>query len=238
MLEQAKNKMGVDSLDISQILLVGGSTMMRQIPVAVRNEFGMEPLVFDPNQAVAKGAALYGVAIGNDPDPIPDPIPRPDDNTTDKDKDDYKIDGKTVNIVMVTSKSFGVAAYVGDEKKIRNIIKKQMDLPAHQMQRFVTREDNMVEAELVFYETESDEDSVELEFGRELGTAILELPGNLPAGSPIEIQITVNKEGLLTFEGKDCTNGKVVTGKFEVKDGLTQKQVEELREKHKDIVVE
>ena len=135
-------------------------------------------------------------------------------------------------------KSFGVAAYVGDEKKIRNIIKKQMDLPAHQMQRFVTREDNMVEAELVFYETESDEDSVELEFGRELGTAILELPGNLPAGSPIEIQITVNKEGLLTFEGKDCTNGKVVTGKFEVKDGLTQKQVEELREKHKDIVVE
>ena len=38
-----------------------------------------------------------------------------------------------------------------------------MDLPAHQMQRFVTREDNMVEAELVFYETESDEDSVELE---------------------------------------------------------------------------
>ena len=238
MLEQAKNKMGVDSLDISQILLVGGSTMMRQIPVAVRNEFGMEPLVFDPNQAGAKGAALYGVAIGNDPDPIPDPIPRPDDNTTDKDKDDYKIDGKTVNIVMVTSKSFGVAAYVGDEKKIRNIIKKQMDLPAHQMQRFVTREDNMVEAELVFYETESDEDSVELEFGRELGTAILELPGNLPAGSPIEIQITVNKEGLLTFEGKDCTNGKVVTGKFEVKDGLTQKQVEELREKHKDIVVE
>ena len=223
MLEQAKGKLGVDNIEISQILLVGGSTMMRQIPVAVRNEFGIEPLVFDPNQAVAKGAALYGAAIKNGDGEngygeIP-PVP-------------------PKKIVMVTSKSFGVAAYVGDEKKIKTIIKKQMDLPAHQMQKFVTREDNMVEAELVFYETESDEDSVELDFGRELGTAILGLPGNLPAGSPIEIQITVNDEGLLSFEGRDCTNGGVVTGVFEVKDGLTPRQVNELREKHKDLVVE
>lgn len=235
MLEQAKGKLGVDNIEISQILLVGGSTMMRQIPVAVRNEFGIEPLVFDPNQAVAKGAALYGAAVGNYPDPVPDPVPDPN---PDPDQDISEISGRTIKIVMVTSKSFGVAAYVGDEKKIKTIIKKQMDLPAHQMQKFVTREDNMVEAELVFYETESDEDSVELDFGRELGTAILGLPGDLPAGSPIEIQITVNDEGLLSFEGRDCTNGGVVTGVFEVKDGLTQRQVNELREKHKDLVVE
>ena len=231
MLEQAKGKLGVDNVEISQILLVGGSTMMRQIPVAVRNEFGIEPLVFDPNQAVAKGAALYGAAIGNQDDN------HQDDNNQDNNNQGNKDELPPV-IVMVTSKSFGVAAYVGDEKKIKTIIKKQMDLPAHQMQRFVTREDNMDEAELVFYETESDEDRVELEFGRELGTAILGLPGNLPAGSPIEIQITVNEEGLLSFEGRDCTNGGVVTGVFEVKDGLTQQQVNELREKHKDLVVE
>lgn len=236
MLDQAKGKLGVDNVEISQILLVGGSTMMRQIPVAVRNEFGMEPLVFDPNQAVAKGAALYGAAIGNQDDNNQGGNNQGDNNQGDNNQGNG--DGLPPVIVMVTSKSFGVAAYVGDEKKIKTIIKKQMDLPAHQMQRFVTREDNMDEAELVFYETESDEDRVELEFGRELGTAILELPGNLPAGSPIEIQITVNKEGLLSFEGRDCTNGGVVTGVFEVKDGLTRRQVNELREKHKDIVVE
>ena len=241
MLEQAKGKLGVDNVEISQILLVGGSTMMRQIPVAVRNEFGIEPLVFDPNQAVAKGAALYGAAIGNQDDNNQGDNNQGDNNQGDNNQDDNNQgngDGLPPVIVMVTSKSFGVAAYVGDEKKIKTIIKKQMDLPAHQMQRFVTREDNMDEAELVFYETESDEDRVELEFGRELGTAILELPGNLPAGSPIEIQITVNKEGLLSFEGRDCTNGGVVTGVFEVKDGLTRRQVNELRQKHRDIVVE
>ena len=36
-----------------------------------------------------------------------------------------------------------------------------------------------------------------------LGTASLDLPGNLPAGAPIQVTFTLNNEGILEVTGKD-----------------------------------
>ena len=45
---------------IDEVVLVGGSTFMPQVPEALQAELGQEPKRHDPNQAVALGAALYG----------------------------------------------------------------------------------------------------------------------------------------------------------------------------------
>ena len=52
--------------DRDLVLLVGGSTKMPQVSERLKQEFGKEPQVHDPDQAVAKGAAVYGqkLAIG------------------------------------------------------------------------------------------------------------------------------------------------------------------------------
>jgi molecular chaperone DnaK len=44
---------------ISEVLLVGGSTRMPAVSVALQKEFGWNPKLADPDLAVAKGAALY-----------------------------------------------------------------------------------------------------------------------------------------------------------------------------------
>jgi molecular chaperone DnaK len=44
---------------ISQVLLVGGSSWMPAVSEALRLEFGWDPKLADPDLAVAKGAALY-----------------------------------------------------------------------------------------------------------------------------------------------------------------------------------
>ena len=44
---------------ISQLLLVGGSSWMPGVSEALKKEFGWEPKLTDPDLAVAKGAALY-----------------------------------------------------------------------------------------------------------------------------------------------------------------------------------
>ena len=44
---------------ISQVLLVGGSSKMPTVSEALRREFGWDPRLVDPDLAVAKGAALY-----------------------------------------------------------------------------------------------------------------------------------------------------------------------------------
>jgi len=57
MLEEAKKK-GHETYD--EIILVGGSSRMPQVWERIQREFSIEPKVFDPDEAVAKGAALYG----------------------------------------------------------------------------------------------------------------------------------------------------------------------------------
>jgi len=49
---------GVDRVD--RVLLVGGSSRMPSVAEALRTELGLEPLLHDPDLAVARGAALYG----------------------------------------------------------------------------------------------------------------------------------------------------------------------------------
>ncbi|MDD3154000.1 MAG: Hsp70 family protein [Victivallaceae bacterium] len=57
MLEDAKRK-GIDSFD--ELLLVGGSSKMPQIIKRLREKYQIEPKIFDPDEAVAKGAAIVG----------------------------------------------------------------------------------------------------------------------------------------------------------------------------------
>ncbi len=58
MLEQAATK-GYDRFD--KLILVGGATRMPQVTRRLSLEFGMEPELYDPDEAVAKGAALFGL---------------------------------------------------------------------------------------------------------------------------------------------------------------------------------
>src|SRR5262249_32765680 len=47
--------------DIYQVLLVGGSSKMPQVNELIKRLWGKEPKLFDPDLAVAKGAALFSV---------------------------------------------------------------------------------------------------------------------------------------------------------------------------------
>ena len=44
-----------------KIILVGGATRMPQVRNRLVAEFNMEPEIYDPDEAVAKGAALYAL---------------------------------------------------------------------------------------------------------------------------------------------------------------------------------
>jgi molecular chaperone DnaK len=50
---------GVEHFD--EVLLVGGATRAPAVEAALRERFGFEPRQFDPDQAVAKGAALFAL---------------------------------------------------------------------------------------------------------------------------------------------------------------------------------
>ena len=55
-LEYAKSK---GHPDLDEILLLGGSTRMPQVAERLEREFGKKPFVFESNEAIVKGAAIY-----------------------------------------------------------------------------------------------------------------------------------------------------------------------------------
>ena len=101
---------------------------------------------------------------------------------------------------------------------------------------FGTSEANQETCELVVYESDFMEEYFEIAEDFVLGTAILELPENLPAGSPIEITFTLNTEGILEVRGVDKTANREVNVTMQAKGIMSEEKINELKEKSKKIV--
>ena len=105
---------------------------------------------------------------------------------------------------------------------------------------FGTAEDYQESAELVVYESDFGTEYYEVDEDFNLGTASLELPGNLPAGAPIQVTFTLNSEGILEVTGRDMTTNKEIHATMQATAGTTmsEEDVAAAKAKSKSIAVE
>ena len=249
---------------IDEILLVGGSTRMPQVTKALVGKYGMEPKILEPDEAVAKGAAIHAVNVyvnnqksltesQGDLANISGEVEVTVGGTTKEiNADDYKeelavqpemmsIGGKTQKVVVATTKSFAVEVLDSEgNSKCCNMIIKNEPMPDGSItisKTFGTHDDNQENAEIVVYESDFMEEYFDVDEDFVLGTATLELPGNMPAGSPIEITFKLNTEGILEVKGLDKTSNKEVHATMQSKGIMAEEKVDELKEKSKKMVV-
>ena len=223
--------------NIDEILLVGGSTRMPQVTKALIEKYNMEPKILEPDEAVAKGAAIYAVQKAYE---------NKKKNPVSDDTDDpiivnpeISLGGKFRNITVATTKSYAIEVLANNEPKCYNMIIKNQSMPNGSIsisKIFGTSEDNQENCELVVYESDFMEEYFEIAEDFVLGTAILELPENLPAGSPIEITFTLNTEGILEVRGVDKTANREVNVTMQAKGIMSEEKINELKEKSKKIV--
>jgi len=167
--------------DIDAIVLVGGSTRMPMVTNRLFDEFLVKPEFFDPDEAVAKGAAI----IGNDlrlRQMVMEKVAkeRADENKTELLVDDipiYELEsamqtvandlgytlegvkGALRKISNVASKSFGVVALSTSnsmEPKIFNLIYRNDSLPKTNAKVFGTVTDNQQFVEVEIMENNTD----------------------------------------------------------------------------------
>ena len=217
---------------IDQLLLVGGSTKMPQVGERLRNEFDFEVKLFDPDQSVAKGAAIYGqkLAIGERIrteiskrlDMKPEEVDVHGTATEVREEaeqivaDEMGLRLSTVqrlnNMVVknVVSHSFGVVALTRDDAQvIANLVLAQQTLPAEATQTFGTREEKAGLAEIRIMEnTVRDAIVRELDRGKEIGLAVLEMAAGLPANSPIEVTFRLDIQGTVAHYGSGYVPGR------------------------------
>ena len=258
-IEVAKNK-GYDVID--EILLVGGSTRMPQVKKALTKNFSeIEIKILEPDEAVAKGAAIHAVNVyvnnqksltAKDFESNEEVKVTVNGDEKELKAQDYKenltfspemmsIGGNTREIVIATTKSFAVK--VENKEGIKscfNMIIKNEAMPSGFLEvsgNFSTLYDNQATVDIEIYENDYMDKYFEVDEDLKIGDAVLELPKNTPAGSPVEITLKLNKEGILEVKGLDKTGNKQVNVKFETKGVMTKEELKRLTQKSQGIAV-
>ncbi|WDN90852.1 hypothetical protein BuS5_03823 [Desulfosarcina sp. BuS5] len=236
MLEEARKK-GYDKFD--EIILVGGATRMPLIMKRIKEEFSMEPKSFDPDESIAKGAAIYGCKLvlndglikkisentGKKIKPFDDLIELTDavDVTPAQIQEAARqvagetgytlaaVERSAVKVKNVTSKSFGVIVRNRqNEELVFNLITRNTSVPVNTKKAFFTGIADQETVLIRIMENETSEKTLPPQYAIEIGTAVLDLPDGLPADLPVEITFNLDMDGCLQINAVETYKSRCV----------------------------
>ncbi len=235
-----------------KIILVGGATRMPQVRDRLVAEFNIEPELYDPDEAVAKGAALYALkeslveqvqeilatqsaADGSDTPPadLSEATEQQVANALDHLEKElgFTLTGpvrELVNtrIVNVLSKSLGVVARDDQGRDVVvYLLPRNSEVPLDRSTDFGTDADNQSAVDIRVMSGERD--STDPLDCQEVGVATLSLPDRLPARSPIRVTFAINADGRLDVTAADLTGGGSIDVAFETEAVLNAEEVAE-----------
>jgi len=204
--------------DIHHVLLVGGSSKMPQVPTLMKRLSGKEPELFEPDLAVAKGAALFSEME----------LLRVARNTGDDSKLRMHGLAPADAVLLPKAKISRVCSFAVGTKFIKKwnqtaqpteweygnevLIPRNTSLPAKGKGTFST----IVPDQRAILVTVLDGDDPDPEQCIKLGEGVIkDIPAGLPAGSPMEVTFELTDESLIHVTAIETTHSTSVT--FEVK---------------------
>ena len=258
-LEHAREK-GRDKMD--RILLVGGSTYMPQVKSRLEAEFPSVPDIrlLDPNQAVAKGAAVFGYKCHLDDEvqkkaaeqtggevsavaELPAEVRARAEASVAADEGMQLGQMQSLtrkSIRNVTSKSFGTVVFdpETETRYVDNLIVADEKVPADVTETYRTVADGQRQVGVDCMENNlRQKGRVAIDACNEIGKATLHFARPLPQGSPVEVQFCLSADGLLSVRGKDLTTGSEVDLAIDTAAILNANEVEEKKSRSKAIAV-
>jgi molecular chaperone DnaK (HSP70) len=255
-------ELGVGAFD--KLLLVGGSTRMPQVAARLSREFTVSPVMHDPDQSVAKGAAIYaqklklGEVIRTE---IAD-LTGKQNTAVDKDSVSAEVYQQAVEnvasrtglvteavkkidqmtVTNVASKSFGIVVLDnsdGTERDvISNLVLAQDPVPVTKTQTYATIEPDQPRVDIRVMENSQRVRTVPLEHGRAIGLAVLPLREGLPSGSPVDITFELTPDGRLKVTGQDLAeSGAETVAVVETDRGLSEEELRQAKERARGLKV-
>lgn len=233
---------GVENFD--ELLLVGGSSKMPQVSEALKEVIFMEPKMLEPDEAVAKGAAIF--AIVKMMDAMENEYMNKEDGKLDEEavKDllpsvsaEPARAGKVV-IHTKTTKSFGIKALRDNHMLISNIIRKNEETPCTVSKIFGIAEDNQEYADIELFESAVLDETYEVDMAYRIGNAVLELPSGLRAGSGVEVTLELSSEGTISLTGRELTTNREIIATFKSDCVLEEEEIIEKRQKMRNLIIE
>ncbi len=206
---------------IDRVLLVGGSSKMPVVARRLKEEFGFDATLADPDLAVAKGAAIYGQKKELEQVVIDDLVARgkldegqsiADANPVDLEKvvqgaaAAYGLPSEAVQDLVETqvqnvcSRGFGILIQrEGSEELMASFLTHRNDrLPLVVSDSFSTVTDNQTEVRIEVFEQGGSEESERVEDNKVLiSGSITGIPHGYPRGTGVEISFSMGTDGML-----------------------------------------
>ena len=258
-IEAAKSR-GYTHFD--QILLVGGATRMPQVQERLKADFNIPLKVHDPDESVAKGAAIYAQKLmldqkiqykiaeltGTKIDSVD--TSRVSEQVMERAQQEVARDSglkigmvkkyTEMEVTNVASHSFGIVAIDArtNSEVISNLVRVNQPVPAFQTKTFHTLEVGQREAELKVMENGYDTDAVnDITAGEEIGNAMLSLPAGMPINAPIEVTFELNREGRLHVIGREPRSNAIIQVTIQTKRGMSEEEVEQAKKRANRVAI-
>lgn len=199
--------------DVDEILMVGGSSRIPAVLDMVTSYFGKQPNTsVHPDEAVARGAALFASQImaAENSSAIAPQVR----NTIER----------LPSVRDIVPHSIGTTVLWDDDTEHNSIILERgskLDTPVKKT--YKTVEDGQTVVRIDINEGEGDE----LEYVQSIGGFDLTLPEPRPAGSPIDVEITLDKSGVIRVIAIDLKSGQEKTITIDYSSNMKPEQVVE-----------
>ena len=185
LLESVLAKADLEWSDIDELLCVGGSSRMPMVSAMLTRLADKKPLLHDPDECVAKGAALQAAILVGDENTRPE-----------------------ITVGHVLSHSLGVAVISNGKPVIDHIMPSLTRLPATERREgYTTTTDNQSVVQIRIYEGESNDPA---SYGKgPIGVFNLDTTPTRPKGQPkLAVEFRCDEDGRITALAKDSDTGK------------------------------
>lgn len=215
------------TFEFDEVILVGGSSRMTAVGELMQRRTGLIPQIFEPDLAIAKGAALSatisrleklaGAGAGN----------AERERAVREFAERSGIDAgqlevlSTKRVLNVLPKAIGLMILDEDDKPyIDHLVPQNAGIPlAEPVSRiYETRHDGQTGVDLTLYQQASDVESIDPALNEVITGAETKLTGipPLPAGQQIRVDLTVAGDGLISIYGTHIGSGKSVTADIRI----------------------
>ena len=219
---------GVDPKQLSEVVLVGGSTYMPAVEKMLKEVCLRAPSrELKPEEAVAQGAAIHAAILEA----------RENRGST-KLAQMVITRLKSVQTQDVNSHSLGVKISDPDarDRKINHImIPRNTAIPFSSTQRFVTNSPNQRSIHVYILEGEVSDPDACTQIG---DFRVVDLPPNLPAGSPVEVTYSYDANGRIHAEAMELAGNRKANTEIVRDMGLTESNVDAFEVLARDYRVE
>ena len=180
-LDVVLSRAGLEWSDISEVLCVGGSSRMPMVREMLARVSGKKPLLHDPDECVAKGAAIQAALLA---------------------KESMEDVESTMRITHVLPHSLGVAAMKNGEVFIDHIVPALTPLPFQTTRHgYTTAIDNQTSVEVRVYEGESEDPE---SYSAPIGTFALNVLPPRPQGLPdLSVEFLCDENARITAIARD-----------------------------------